>query len=101
MPGDLWSPKISCYSVRSVEKCKLTPRSHLPVFIHKLLVELDNAAHPLRPRGEERGAEMQRPFLLAESGSRNDADAGGLEQAHGVELVRGAALGPGRLGRLG
>ena len=43
---------------------------------------------------------MQGALLLAEAGAGDDADAGGLEQAHAVELVGCAALGGGGLGVL-
>ena len=35
---------------------------------------------------------MQRPLLLSEARSRNDADARGVEEAEAVEFVRGAVL---------
>ena len=45
--------------------------------------------HPFRPRGEKRSTEMQRPFPLAEPGSRHDTDARPVEEAEAVELVGG------------
>ena len=64
----------------------------LPVLIHELLVKLGNAANPLRARSQESGTEMQSAFLLAESVTRNDADAGGFEESHAVKLIGGAAF---------
>lgn len=71
------------------------------VFVHKLAVELDDAPNPFCAGGEEGGAEVQAAILLAETRAGNDADARGLEEAHAVKLVGGAALGGGSLGSLG
>lgn len=67
----------------------------LPVLVHELLVKLDNAAHPLGAGSKESSAEVQGALGLSESAAGNDADAGGVEELHGVELVGGAALGLG------
>ena len=71
--------------------------SRLPVLVHKLVVELDNASGPLSSGGEERGPEVQGVLLLAEAGPGDDADTRLLDEAHAVELVGGAALGLGGL----
>lgn len=74
---------------------------HSSELVHELLVELLDAADPLGAGGQEGGAEVQAALPLAEAGAGDDADAGGLEQAHAVELVGGAALLLGGLGGLG
>jgi hypothetical protein len=56
--------------------------------LHKLAVELLNPTHPLRTRRQESRPEMQRALLLPKPTTRHNADAGSLEQAHAVELVR-------------
>lgn len=71
------------------------------ILIHELLVELDNAANPLGTRSKEGSAEVQATLLLTEPRTRNNADAGSLEELHAVELVGGAALLGGGLGGLG
>ena len=73
----------------------------LCILLHKLLVKLDNAPHPLRPRRQKRSPEMQRPLLLPKSTPGHDANARSLQQPHAVKLVRRPALRGGRLGRLG
>lgn len=55
-------------------------------------MKLRNPPHPLRAGGQKRRSEMERAFLLAEAGSRHNADARGVEEAETVELVRGAVL---------
>lgn len=71
------------------------PILHLPVLVHKLLVEVDNALHPLGTRSEERSAEVQGALLLTESAAGNDADARLVEELEAVKLVCVAALGLG------
>lgn len=71
------------------------------ILIHELLVELDNAANPLGTRSKEGSAEVQATLLLTEPRTRNNADAGSLEELHAVKLVGGAALVGGGLGGLG
>ena len=39
-------------------------------------MKLRNLSHPLGPWCQERGSEMQRPFLLPEAATRDHADAG-------------------------
>lgn len=55
-------------------------------------MELDDAAHPLGAGSEKGGAEVQGALDLPEAAARDDADASGLEQLHGVELVGRAAV---------
>lgn len=74
---------------------------HLPVLLHELLVELDNPSSPLGAGGQESGTEVQAALLLPEAGTGHDADTRRLEEAHAVELIRGAALGGGGLAGLG
>ena len=68
----------------------LPPR--LLELLHKLLVELDNAASPFGAGREERRPEMQSALLLPEAGARNDADTCRVQHAEAVELVGGAAF---------
>lgn len=63
-------------------------------------MEVDDAADPVGAGGKESSAEVQGTLLLTESAAGNDADAGGLEHAHAVELVGSAALLLGSLGGL-
>lgn len=72
----------------------------LSVLVEELLVELDDAANPLGAGGQEGGSEVEGALLLAETGAGDDADTGGLEEAHAVELVGLPALGGGGLGGL-
>lgn len=73
---------------------------HLPVLVHKLLVELGDSVNPLSSGSKESGTEVQGALLLSEAATRDNADAGGLEQSHAVELIRRAVLGLGSLGSL-
>lgn len=63
-----------------------------PKLIHKPLMELRDLPHPLRPRRQKCGPEMQRPFLLPEVATRHHADAGGVEEAGAVKVVEFAVL---------
>ena len=73
---------------------QIQPTSHpsSPKLIHKTLMERPNPPHPLRPRRQKRSPEMQRPLLLPESTTRNDAHARRIQEAEAVELVRGAVF---------
>lgn len=63
-------------------------------------MELGDPANPLSSRGKEGSAEVQGALPLAEAAARDDADTGGLEQSHAVELIRLAALGSGSVNGL-
>lgn len=60
----------------------------VPKLRHETLVEFGDLADPLRARGEERGPEVQGPFLLPKARAWNHADARGVEQFEAVEFVR-------------
>lgn len=60
--------------------------------MHKLPVKLDDSSNPVRTRGEEGCAEMQRVLLLPKAGTGHDADARGVEKTQRVELVRGPSF---------
>lgn len=70
------------------------------VLVKELVVKLDNAASPLRAGSQESGAEVKGVLLLAEAASGDDADTGGLKEAHAVELIGRAAFGLGGFGGL-
>lgn len=59
----------------------------IPKLLHKVLVELRDPPHPLRPGGQEGGPEMERAFFLSEAGPWHDADTRCVKKAGGVELV--------------
>ena len=50
-------------------------------------MKLRDSPYPLRPRRQKRRSKMQRPFLLPETGSGDDAHAGGVQEAESVEFV--------------
>lgn len=72
----------------------------LLVLLQELTVELDNAVNPLGAGSEEGGSEVKGALLLAETGASDDADTGGLEETHAVELIGGSALSLGGLSSL-
>lgn len=83
------------------EKIKTGTARHLRVLGHELVVELYNPLNPVSTRCKECGPEVQRVLLLTEPRSRDNADSGGFEQAHAVELIGSAAFFSGSLDGLG
>lgn len=81
-------------------KRKFFVSEYSPVLVHKVLVELGDSVNPLGARSKESGTEVQGALFLSEAAAGDDADAGGLEQSHAVELVGRAVLGLGGLNSL-
>ena len=75
--------------------------TRLSELIHKLLVELGNAAYPFRARREESGPKVQSPLLLSETGTRHNTDTCCVKQAKAVVLIGSLASLLSRLDRLG